>query len=146
MNLTSYLQDLAVALLGVLSGVMLLVAVVLVPFWRAADTDEFSAWFAAHAHRIQRLAMPIGIVAALSTTLIVARAPGVFALGSAIATWAIAALYPLYFRPINLALIARKVGPDEIGATLARWAAMHWLRVALGIAALIAQLASMRAS
>ena len=55
-------------LAGVLTGGMVLIEVVLVPFWRASSPAEFRAWFAAHSGRIRALLVPLGAATGIACT------------------------------------------------------------------------------
>jgi hypothetical protein len=65
-------------LLGLLAGGLLLIRVVLVPFWRGMPPAEFRTWFAAHAGRLRRVMMPLaaGSAAAASARAAVDVATG----------------------------------------------------------------------
>ena len=47
-------------LVGLLAGGMVLIEVVLVPFWRGAPAADFREWFAAHSGRVRALMAPLG--------------------------------------------------------------------------------------
>ena len=57
------LAQLAAFLLGLLAGGMLVIAVVLVPFWSALPPADLRAWFARHAGRTGALMFPLGAAA-----------------------------------------------------------------------------------
>jgi hypothetical protein len=114
----------AVFLLGLLAGAMLLVAVAFVPFWRRAAPEAFLEWFGAHGHRIQVLAMPLGVAgAAASGAMVAASWDGrgfPWAAVASAATLGVAAVYPLYFRPTNISFQQRAVPADAVRPELAR--------------------------
>src|SRR3712207_46446 len=62
---------LTAVLTGLLAGGMVLIQVVLLPFWRTVPPADFRRWFSAHSGRIRTLMVPLGAGA------------GVAALGSA---------------------------------------------------------------
>ena len=43
---------------------MILIDVVLLPFWRSVPPEQFRTWFAAHSDRIRALMIPLGAGAA----------------------------------------------------------------------------------
>jgi len=47
-------------LTGLLAGGMVLIEVVLLPFWRGSSPADFRDWFAAHSGRIRDLMIPLG--------------------------------------------------------------------------------------
>src|SRR3712207_4752341 len=55
-------------LTGVLTGGMVLIDVVLVPFWRGAPPGEFRAWFTAHSARLRALLVPLGAAPGIACT------------------------------------------------------------------------------
>jgi hypothetical protein len=143
----SLVDDAALVVLSLLTGAMLLVGVVLVPFWRAIAPEAFLDWFGAHAPRIQVVGLPLGL---LATALTLAAAGLSWGSGAASHLTVVAAVlilattaaFVLYFLPTNSAFIARAIPPSSVKAELARWAAWHWLRVVLGALAVGAQLAA----
>ena len=57
----STLLILTCLVLGLLSGGMLVIGVSLVSFWKSLAPSDFQAWFAAHAHLVGRLMIPLGV-------------------------------------------------------------------------------------
>lgn len=132
---------LAAIVVGLSCGAMLTGAVVMVPFWRALPANEFLAWFAANAQRMQFFFGPLQVGAILftiaSTVLFgVAHRSGtvVFGVASVLAV-AVLLTFPLYFRAANASFVDGSIPLDQVSAELARWAAWQWARTALGLAA-----------
>jgi hypothetical protein len=72
------------------------------------------------------------------------RRPGRWlALLSAALSFAAAATYVLYFQQANASFSAASIAPSALPGELARWAAWHWVRTAISIAALGAALLSL---
>jgi hypothetical protein len=130
---------LAALSLGLLSGGMLFIRLVLVPFWQDSPPGEFRAWFAVHSHRIRRLMVPLG-AASLVTTGAAAltgggrgsadRGPRRAAAGAALAVVAITAAVN---EPANRQLAQEDASDAETEALLRRWARWHDARVVLGL-------------
>ena len=59
-----FLALLSAVLAGFLTGGMILIQIVLVPFWRGVPPDQFRTWFAAHFDRIRTMMIPLGAGAA----------------------------------------------------------------------------------
>src|SRR6516162_7329916 len=57
----STLLILTCLVLGLLAGGMLVIGVSLVSFWKSLAPSDFQAWFAAHAHLVGRLMIPLGV-------------------------------------------------------------------------------------
>jgi len=132
---------LAALFLGLLAGAMLVIAVVLVPFWHALPPTELRKWFARHAGRTGALMFPLGgmaLVAALATWLTTRGTPAALAAAGAAG---VAAVTLLVNEPAN----RRFAGPVYLSdadtvALLGRWRRWHWLRVGLGLVAFVAAL------
>src|SRR5499427_10459104 len=57
----STLLILTCLVLGLLAGGMLVIGIALVSFWKSLSPSDFQAWFAAHAHLVGRLMIPLGV-------------------------------------------------------------------------------------
>jgi hypothetical protein len=53
------------------------------------------------------------------------------------------AVYPMYFQTVNARFVAGAIDASEVATELARWRTWQWLRVSLGVGALIAALAAL---
>jgi hypothetical protein len=117
---------------GALAGAMTVIRLVLVPFWRRSVSSEFKPWFVENAPRLRALMVPLGAVAAASTTanaLIVRRRRAVLAAATAVGVGVVTVA-------VNEPLNARFAGPDPVDpADLDRWVRWHDVRVALGLIA-----------
>ena len=136
----------AAALLGLLAGAMLLIATVLVPFWRGAPAAEFRGWFTAHAPRIRRVMVTLGAVATATTAaalVVTPAARGRLALAT-LGILGVDAVTVAVNEPANSRLVAPDVTDGETRALLDRWRRWHWVRVVLGLVALGGALAAIR--
>jgi len=131
-------------LAGVLTGGMVLIEVVLVPFWRALPPAEFRAWFAAHSGRIRALLVPLGAATGIACTASAAvravggrrgRPASVAAAGAAAGVIAVTVTVN---EPANHRFTAGTLTDAETTQLLHRWARWHHLRVALGLTATVA--------
>jgi hypothetical protein len=117
---------------GVLAGAMILIRLVLVPFWRRGATSGFKPWFIENSPRLRNVMVPLGTVAAATTTanaLITHRRRAVLAAAAAVGVG-------LVTMTVNEPLNARFAGPHPIDpADLDRWIRWHDIRVALGLIA-----------
>ena len=143
-------QDAALILLGLLAGAMLVIGVAFVGYWQSLDPDSFLNWFAAHAEKIGAVMIPLGAAATLAA---VASAVATWRAGGAARTWSLTAallavlviiVYLEAHAPRNAAFAAHTTPPERVGGELAAWAHWHWVRVLLGLAALWAQLLTVR--
>jgi Anthrone oxygenase len=117
---------------GVLAGAMILIRLVLVPSWRRGATSEFKPWFIENSPRLRNVMVPLGTVAAATTTanaLITHRGRADLAAAAAVGVG-------LVTMTVNEPLNARFAGPDPIDpADLDRWVRWHDVRVVLGLIA-----------
>lgn len=135
--MTAALALLAVAVLGLSAGAMLAEAAVLVPHWRALPPGEFLGWYAANASRLLDFFGPLEI-AALALAILAAavrrRGRGAMTAAAALAL-AVLVPFPLYFRAVNASFADGSIAHDAVAGELARWAAWHWARTVIGVAA-----------
>jgi Domain of unknown function (DUF1772) len=140
-------QPLALAstvLAGVLAGGMVLIQVVLVPFWRTTPPAEFRRWFVANVDRLRRLMVPLGaaagVVGAASaiTQLNGRRGHGGPSAAAAVATGGVIAITLAVNEPANHRFTEGALTDSETRDLLRRWARWHDVRVVLGLAATVA--------
>lgn len=135
-------------LAGVLSGGMVLIQAVLVPFWRATPPAEFRRWFAENVDRLRRLMVPLGgaagalSVASAVTQLNGRHGPNVVSAAAAVATGGVIAITLAVNEPANHRFTEEPLSDSETGDLLQRWARWHTVRVILGLAAATAAAAA----
>ena len=131
---------LATVLAGLLAGAMILIDVVLLPFWRGVPPEQFRTWFVAHSDRIRTVMIPLGAGAAAvntaSAVVQTARGPraGAASVGAAAAAGVVAITITVN-EPLNHRFTAEHLTGPETASLLERWARWHRLRVALGVVA-----------
>ena len=131
-------------LVGLLAGAMVLIKVVLVPFWRGAPPAAFRDWFTAHSGRIRALMVPLGtgagIVAAASAVAHVAQGSRAAraSVAAAGATAGVVGITVAVNEPANERFTAGALTDSETAQLLGRWARWHDARVILGLAATLA--------
>ena len=130
----------SVVLAGLLAGGMIVIDVVLLPFWRGVPPEQFRSWFAAHSDRIRTLMIPLGAgAAAVNVASAVARsAEGSRAGPASVAATAVAGVVVITVtvnEPMNHRFTAGPLTDAETTGLLERWARWHRLRVALGVLA-----------
>lgn len=141
---------LAAVLLGLAAGAMLAEGAVLVPWWRTLAPEAFLGWYADNARRLLVFYGPLEAasgVAALAAAALTARRPGGALFGvAALLAVAVLLCFPLYFQAVNASFEAGTIAADAVPGALARWAAWHWGRTGLGIAAFGAAVLAVRAA
>ena len=131
-------------LTGLLTGGMVLIEVVLLPFWRGIPPAEFRRWFSAHAHRIRAVMIPLGMgagvagVASTGAQLIGRRRSSRASVISTAATAGVIAITVAVSEPANHRFTAGTLTDTETRDLLRTWARWHHLRVVLGLAATVA--------
>ncbi|SDM77336.1 protein of unknown function [Geodermatophilus siccatus] len=131
-------------LTGVLTGGMVLIDVVLVPFWRGSSPAGFRAWFAAHSGRLRALLVPLGAATGIACTASAAvrvtgggrGAPA--AVAAAAAAGGVIAVTVTVNEPANHRFTSATLTDRETTELLRRWARWHHLRVVLGLVATVA--------
>ena len=118
---------------------MLLIRVVLVPFWRGLPPAEFRTWFREHWPRQRGLMAPLSAGGALASagaaaTRVAARdaGPAPAALAAAAGAGVVAVTLAVN-EPANHRFAGGALDDDETTALLARWRRWHDVRVALGL-------------
>jgi hypothetical protein len=142
----STLMVLTCLVLGLLAGGMLVIGVSLVSFWKSLSPSDFQAWFAAHAHLVGRLMIPLGVGAIVaSVAAVVACRRGAatarrWLLIAAVSAMGVMVTYPLFFAATNEAFGRGGLSDAAARTLLDRWATWHWFRTGLGVLGFIAAL------
>jgi len=137
----------AAGVTGMLTGAMLLIKVVLVPFWRGVPPREFRIWFAEHSGRIRGVMAPLG-AAGLGTSLAATAveagtggAPGRAAVAAS-ASAGVVAITLAVNEPANAKFEQVDFDDDQTRELLRTWARWHDVRVLLGLVAVGAALST----
>ena len=138
--ISRFLALLATVLAGLLAGAMILIDVVLLPFWRGVPPEQFRTWFAAHSDRIRAVMIPLGAGAAAvnAASAVVQTAKGSRAGAASVGAAAAAGVVAITItvnEPMNHRFTAEHLADAETANLLERWARWHRLRVALGVLA-----------
>lgn len=147
---TTLVALVAVIALGLSAGAMLAEGAILVPYWRSLPATAFLAWYRDNAMRLVDFFGPLEVAAALLPLAaaglyrISRRARAGLLVISAVLAVSVLAAYPMYFRDVNASFAAGTIAVDAVADELARWAAWHWMRIAIGIAAFMAALVAVR--
>jgi hypothetical protein len=138
------LAVLTAVLNGLLAGAMVLIEILLVPFWRGVPPAEFRDWFTAHSGRIRALMVPLGagagVVATASAAAHVAerREGAAASVAAAASTAGVVAITIKVNEPANRRFTSGTLTDAETAELLGQWARWHDVRVGLGLAATVA--------
>jgi hypothetical protein len=138
--ISRFLALFSAVLAGLLAGGMILIDVVLLPFWRGLPPEQFRTWFAEHSSRIRTLMIPLGAGAAAvnGASAVVQTAKGARAGAATVAAAAAAGVVAITItvnEPMNHRFTAGQLTDAETAKLLERWARWHRLRVTLGVLA-----------
>jgi len=136
---------LATLALGLAAGAVLAEGAVLVPWWRAQPPEAFLAWYAANASRLFDFFGTLEMVAAVLVILAAVLVRSASFVAAALLTVGVLAVFPLYFQDVNASFEKATIAPADVPAELGRWAAWHWTRTAMAIAAFAAAAVGLRA-
>jgi hypothetical protein len=141
-NLALIFNLLSVVSLSLFSGAFLFIAFVVVRFWEAVEPDAFLSWMSDHFFRFPALMVPLNMVSLLLTlaafgTAWKPRPTSRIPLGlSVVCIFVCTLTYSIYFAGANAEFLSQAIALPQIGAAINTWAAWHWARTGLAIAAL----------
>jgi hypothetical protein len=127
--------------LGLFAGSLMLEGLVLVPFWRTLEPNEFFKLHHQFGQRLFRYFAPIttvGAILPLVSTLL--RPTGTHALHrwvAALLGLVVLLSFPLFFRNANAEFAKRLVSDDELPQALQRWASVHAARTVVALIAFL---------
>jgi len=135
---------LTVASLGIFFGAMLTEGLVLVPYWRSLPAKAFYSWYAANDKRLLDFFGPLTWLAGLSALAAAGISlwtthPGRwYAVAAAACALLVVSMFFFYFERANASFSLGQMPANELRVELDRWAAWHWVRNGLSLAALTA--------
>ena len=135
-------------LTGVMAGGMVVIQVVLVPFWRGVPPADFRRWFTANVSRIRALMVPLGAgtgVACIASAVaqrVAGRRSNPASVAAAAATAGVIAITMTVNEPMNHRFAGGTLSDTETTDLLRSWARWHHVRVALGVAGTVAAAAA----
>lgn len=133
------IQLLTIALNGAFIGAMILIALVLVPFWKASEPQTFLDWFTAYGGNIGGLMIPLGpgvLILAIIALFLNKENRLLWGL-TALLTLANILYFPIYYLPTNNSFVEQTIEVNEVGGELVTWLKYHWQRTFFAIGALI---------
>ena len=140
-NLRSLLQLIAVSGLGAFSGVLVMVWLTLVPYWRSLNVEAFSTQFALLdgplIRTIGAVLLPT-LISLLASLWLGWATPGRWLwLAATLCLAVLLVMTAFYFLPQNSVFAAGTLPPREVGPALTQWANLHIIRVVLALGATV---------
>jgi len=129
---------LATLMLGLYAGSLLTEAMILVPYWRRMDPNEFLNLHASLGPNLFRFFAPLTTIAVLLTVVVALISQGEntpWLIASILSLTALVIFF-IYFRTANNRFATHTIAAAELGPELKRWASWHWLRTIAVILAL----------
>ena len=139
MNFKRTIPLLTVALNGAFIGSMVLIALVLVPFWESIKPQEFLNWFSIYGSNIGNLMIPLGpgvLILALLSLFQDKKNKNLWIV-TIILTLANILYFPFYFLPTNTSFAEHTIPITDVSNELSNWLNYHWQRIFFAIGALI---------
>ncbi len=144
------LQTISVAVIGLLTGSLLTEAMILVPYWRKMEPEEFLRLHGTMGPSLYRYFAPltaagtmIPIVTGVYSMVLAPSSVGLSAMVALLAGMMFCT-YFVYFKGANESFETRSIGVEAVANELRRWAAWHWLRVAIGLIAFFLSIAVLK--
>ena len=127
----------ATAMIGLYAGSLLTEAMILVPFWRKMEPENFFALHHKMGPNLFRYFAPLTTIAVGAAVLsaIFGGLWDVVAGGLCLLAFII---FFVYFKKANASFASQSLTHDELGPELSRWAGWHWVRTIFVILALVA--------
>ena len=133
------LSQTSTALLGLLAGGSLLIAIGLVPYWQSLNPEDFTRVF---SDSMPTLGGTMAVLTILGTvSIIIAAAIATWRklpnkswlLASAVNILVMISTLPFYFGSANPLLVSGTLSADATLAELTTWGQVHWFRTVVGI-------------
>jgi hypothetical protein len=144
--------ELSVALLGVLTGALLVAGVPLIGAWQTVDPETFVKAFAPHTERVASLLVPLSIVTVVVTVLSTAalvlnRSPnrGWFVAATILAL-VVAGTHPVFADLASNAFAAAAANAADTAERFSSLRNWQWVRVAVAFSALVSSIRGLRTS
>jgi anthrone oxygenase-like protein len=140
------LNVLAVVVVGLYAGSLLTEAMLLVPYWRSMEAEDFFRLHGEFGPRLFRFFAPLTIAAVVLPLLAAARGflaasgPNLWALTAAGLLLVVLVIFFVYFRAANQRFADRALSNDALKSELIRWSQFHTFRTALTIIAFAASI------
>lgn len=127
----------ATVMIGIYAGSLLTEAMILVPYWRRMEADEFFSLHETLGPNLLRFFAPLTMIAVFASVLAAAFGDKWKILAGALCVSALIIFF-LYFKKANASFAAHSLQDKDLEKELTRWARWHWLRTVIVIAALTA--------
>ena len=145
-NVNKVIQLLTVALNGAFIGAMILIALVLVPFWKTSEPQAFLDWFTVYGGKIGSIMIPLGpgVLILAIIALILNKGNRLLWILTVVFTLANILYFPIYYLPTNSSFAEQTIPINEISAELSIWLKYHWQRTLFAIGAFMTSILAIR--
>lgn len=147
-NVRSLLQLVAVCGLGAFLGVLVMVWLTLVPYWRSLNVEAFAVQFALLDGPIIRTIGAVLLPTLLSligSLWLGWSTPGRWLwLAATLCVAVLLVITAFYFLPQNSVFATGTLLPSEVGPALTQWANLHIIRVVLALGATVCAVQAFR--
>lgn len=144
-QINTVIQLLVITLNGAFIGAMILIAMVIVPFWQSAEPQSFLDWFSTYGHIIGKIMIPLGpgvLILAIITFFLSTENKILWGL-TIVFLIANILYFPIYYLPTNHSFAAQTIEVAKVSGELSTWLNLHWQRVFFAIAALTTSVLAM---
>ncbi len=138
-QINKIIQQLIIALNGAFIGAMVLIGVVLVPFWQSSEPQTFLNWFTEYGNTIGGIMIPLGpgvLILSILTFFLSSENKKLWALTSVFILINVI-YFPAYYLPTNSSFAEQTIALTQVSAELSTWLSFHWQRVLFASFALI---------
>lgn len=128
---------------GLYAGSLLTEAMILVPYWRRMEPEEFFRLHGTLGPKLFRFYAPLttsAVVLAVVTACLNHAENFAWNITAGLSLAALAVFF-IYFSKANKSFAEHSLGDSELAGALTRWASWHWFRTILVIIALATSIA-----
>ncbi|MGB0907387.1 MAG: hypothetical protein ACPGVT_07825 [Maricaulaceae bacterium] len=129
------ISTLTTGIIGLYAGSLLTEGVILVPYWRRMSAEDFFSKHSEMGPSLFKYFAPLTTLAVMMSVLTAVLVGGRHVIAAGLCVSALVIFF-LYFKKANASFADHSLANEDLKAELAKWAAWHWLRTVILIAAL----------
>lgn len=124
------------SVIGLFAGSLLTEGAILVPYWRKMKPDDFFALHGTMGPRLFAYFAPLTTITVILAVLTAVLTGGLNLAAGGLCLMTLFIFF-IYFKKANASFADHSLTHNQLGPELAKWAAWHWARTILIIAALV---------